>query len=90
MESEKSMNISIHIIMSTLSQPNARRRIAVRPNMVLQRERDNVGGDTSIFVAYVLWWFGGAFQLHHWYLGRDNQACLPPPPPRVTAEWTTT
>merc|ERR1712216_947549 len=32
--------------------------------------------ESNILIAYLSWWFGGAFQLHHWYLGRDNQALL--------------
>lgn len=26
----------------------------------------------SVFVAYLLWLFGGLFGLHHYYLGRDR------------------
>lgn len=30
----------------------------------------------SLFVTYLLWFFGGFFGLHHFYLGRDTQAFL--------------
>lgn len=30
----------------------------------------------SLTIAYILWLFGGWFGLHHFYLGRDNQALI--------------
>ena len=33
-------------------------------------------GQKSLFVTYILWFFGGIFGLHHFYLGRDIQAFI--------------
>lgn len=30
----------------------------------------------SLFLTYLLWFFGGIFGLHHFYLGRDIQGFL--------------
>lgn len=34
------------------------------------------GSNKSLFVAYLCWFFGGFFGLHHFYLGRDKHAFI--------------
>ncbi|KAJ2954023.1 hypothetical protein O0L34_g2234 [Tuta absoluta] len=38
----------------------------------MDEEKETVRGTKSIFLAYVLWLFGGLFGTHHFYLRRDH------------------